>query len=69
MEANSIVPQQQGKVKKSQLSSFEHREWRKKTLQIELIAAHLPGIGNWKLAWKTAPKRECLMKKSNPYTF
>lgn len=47
MEANSIVPQQKGEVEKSQLSSFEHREWRKKPLQIELIAAYLPGTGNW----------------------
>lgn len=41
------MPQQQGEVEKSQLSSFDHREWRKKPLQIELIAAYLPGTGNW----------------------
>lgn len=51
VEANSIfiiVPQQQGEVIKSQLSSFEHqRVEKKKPLQNELIAAYLPGTGNW----------------------
>lgn len=48
MEADSFAQQEGGEVKKSQWSSFEHREWIKKPLQIELIEA---------------PKRECLMNK------
>ena len=57
------MPKKQGEVEKSQLSSFEHREWRKKPLQIELIAAYLPGTGNW------LGKQQMFNEKEQPLHF